>query len=337
MQSQKEDEVKKVHLLRELESMLVQEHDRTPDQEERFSELLQSLDLDDIEKLSRKYRPDTHAAPQDTEEDEAIALALSKMDGALWGAEQELEQERMRERELQRAATPPSTDHSVPSAASRARAVQMDEQGVCHDTDLFKRFFQQLQLPMALFPPVSIAHTPTLENQQFSRSTTMPAQERERVRDRVCERDSGPHPWPLHPLQEQNFRERTPTPTPSQRDTDSEFAKQLQEEEMRAHGISFGDLEKFQEIAQNQDIFSSKTMLYVPACFAGKEVELFVDTGAQSSVISECMVREMNLSNKVNRFYRGQATGVGTASITGVVYCLPFSLLHRFFFFWCLH
>ena len=157
------------------------------------------------------------------------------------------------------------------------------------------------------------------------------------MRDRVCERDSGPHPWPIHPLQEQNFRERTPTPTPCQRDTDSDFAKKLQEEEMRAHGISFGDLQKFQEIAQNQDIFSSKTMLYVPACFAGKQVELFVDTGAQSSVISECIVREMNLSNQINRFYRGQATGVGTASITGVVYCLPFSLLHRYFVFWCLH
>ena len=326
--------MKKVHLLRELESMFVQQHDRTPDQEERFSELLQALDLEDIEKLLRKYRPDTHAAPQDTEGDEALALALSKMDEALWGAEQELEQERMQERELQRVETHPSTDHSVPSAASRARAVQMDEQGVCHhDTELFKRFFQQLQLPMALFPSV----TPTLENQQFSRSTTMPAQERKRVRDRVCERDSGPHPWPIHPLQEQNFRERTPTPTPCQRDTDSDFAKKMQEEEMRAHGISFGDLQKFQEIAQNQDIFSSKTMLYVPACFAGKQVELFVDTGAQSSVISECMVREMNLSNQINRFYRGQATGVGTASITGVVYCLPFSLLHRYFVFWCLH
>jgi hypothetical protein len=62
----REEDAKEVHLLRELERMFLQQHARTPDEEERFSELLQALDLEDIEKLSLKYSPPPPPPERDT-------------------------------------------------------------------------------------------------------------------------------------------------------------------------------------------------------------------------------------------------------------------------------
>ena len=64
-------------------------------------------------------------------------------------------------------------------------------------------------------------------------------------------------------------------------------------------------------------------MLYVRGSIAGRPIDLFVDTGAQSSVISDCMVRSLNLSQQVDRYVRGQAQGVGKANITGLLHGVP--------------
>jgi len=76
---------------------------------------------------------------------------------------------------------------------------------------------------------------------------------------------------------------------------------------------------------QNPEMFSSKSMLYIPGTVAGVAIELFVDTGAQSSVVSECMVRQLKRSHRVDRTYRGQARGVGKANITGMLCDVPVS------------
>lgn len=46
-------------------------------------------------------------------------------------------------------------------------------------------------------------------------------------------------------------------------------------------------------------------------------VEMLVDTGAQSSVISAPLVRQLGLSDRLDRRYQGIAAGVGRASISG--------------------
>mmetsp|Transcript_46529 Transcript_46529/g.110190 ORF Transcript_46529/g.110190 Transcript_46529/m.110190 type:complete len:244 (-) Transcript_46529:10-741(-) len=64
-------------------------------------------------------------------------------------------------------------------------------------------------------------------------------------------------------------------------------------------------------------------MLYVPAKLAGRPVDLFVDTGAQSSVISEGIVNQLGLANRMNRMVWGTVHGVGTASVVGQLSGIP--------------
>jgi len=106
----------------------------------------------------------------------------------------------------------------------------------------------------------------------------------------------------------------TKAPSDMRPTDDAELAKRLQQEEMR--GASWGSL-------SSPEVFSSKPMLYVPGSIAGQPIDLFVDTGAQSSVISDCMVRSLNLSHQVDRYVRGQAQGVGKANITGLLHSVP--------------
>ena len=106
----------------------------------------------------------------------------------------------------------------------------------------------------------------------------------------------------------------TNAPSNTRSTDDAELAKRLQQAEMR--GMSWGSL-------SSPEVFSSKPMLYVPGSIAGRPIDLFVDTGAQSSVISDCMVRSLNLSHQVDRYVRGQAQGVGKANITGLLHGVP--------------
>lgn len=59
-------------------------------------------------------------------------------------------------------------------------------------------------------------------------------------------------------------------------------------------------------------------MCIIP-CELGKGicVEMLVDTGAQSSVISYSLAQRLNLTNRLDRSHQGVAAGVGTARIMG--------------------
>ncbi len=46
-------------------------------------------------------------------------------------------------------------------------------------------------------------------------------------------------------------------------------------------------------------------------------MEMLVDTGAQSSIISAPLVTQLGLSNRLNTRYQGVAAGVGRAKISG--------------------
>lgn len=46
---------------------------------------------------------------------------------------------------------------------------------------------------------------------------------------------------------------------------------------------------------------------------------MLVDTGAQSSVLSMPLVRQLGLTNRVDRRYQGVAAGVGRAKISGSI------------------
>ena len=99
-------------------------------------------------------------------------------------------------------------------------------------------------------------------------------------------------------------------------DEDSKLARRLQEAEMRGSGLPHTAL-------CNSELFSSFPMLYVRGCITGTAVEFFVDTGAQSSVMSECMAKHVQLMHKVDKNIHGQVHGVGTAAIAGLLVDVP--------------
>jgi len=62
---------------------------------------------------------------------------------------------------------------------------------------------------------------------------------------------------------------------------------------------------------------SSTHMCLIPCTIGDITVEMLVDTGAQSSIISAPLVTQLGLSNRLDRSYQGVAAGVGRAKISG--------------------
>jgi hypothetical protein len=60
-------------------------------------------------------------------------------------------------------------------------------------------------------------------------------------------------------------------------------------------------------------------MLFVTCQVEGRAVQMLVDSGASSSVISLDMVKTLGLQSHLNRHIQGEASGVGTAKIEGVL------------------
>lgn len=60
-------------------------------------------------------------------------------------------------------------------------------------------------------------------------------------------------------------------------------------------------------------------MLFISCILDGVQLDLLVDTGASSSAISMDMVRSLGLESKMNRSVYGDAKGVGTSNILGIV------------------
>merc|ERR1712137_293539 len=77
------------------------------------------------------------------------------------------------------------------------------------------------------------------------------------------------------------------------------------------------------------------SLLHVPCEIGNRVVEMMVDTGAQSSVISVPLMRTLGLDHLLNRQYQGVAAGVGRARILGRCENVPVKIGHvefRLFF-----
>ena len=62
---------------------------------------------------------------------------------------------------------------------------------------------------------------------------------------------------------------------------------------------------------------NSNSLLYVPCIINSRMVEMMVDSGSQTSVISSSMMQQLNLQHRLDKRYQGVAAGVGSASILG--------------------
>ena len=92
------------------------------------------------------------------------------------------------------------------------------------------------------------------------------------------------------------------------------------EDEMRHSRTSPHLMPNFAPPSQQPNPFgsaSSTHMCLIPCTIGNITVEMLVDTGAQSSIISTPLVMQLGLSNRLDRRYQGVAAGVGRAKISG--------------------
>jgi hypothetical protein len=81
--------------------------------------------------------------------------------------------------------------------------------------------------------------------------------------------------------------------------------------------------QKSTALRENPRLFQRETMLYVSAIISGYKMPLFVDTGAQASVMSMKTCKSLGLVGIVDVSQAGVATGVGVSRIYGKLWRVP--------------
>jgi len=74
---------------------------------------------------------------------------------------------------------------------------------------------------------------------------------------------------------------------------------------------------------ENPRLFQRETMLYVNAIVSGYRMPIFVDTGAEASVMSLKTCKKLRLMNSLDVSEAGYATGVGFSKIHGKLWRVP--------------
>lgn len=100
-------------------------------------------------------------------------------------------------------------------------------------------------------------------------------------------------------------------------DPNDEDAQKLIEEEIKKQMIQDNYMtaqEKFPEF------FGSITMLYIDVLVNKKPIQAFVDSGAQSTIISKQCATECGLMNFLDTRFAGMAVGVGSSRILGRIH-----------------
>jgi len=72
-------------------------------------------------------------------------------------------------------------------------------------------------------------------------------------------------------------------------------------------------------------------MLYIPALINGTPVKVFVDSGAQSTILSQRCAERCGIMRLVDKHFAGTAVGVGTSKIVGRVHMAPLIIAGQHF------
>merc|ERR1711976_902498 len=73
---------------------------------------------------------------------------------------------------------------------------------------------------------------------------------------------------------------------------------------------------------ENPELLVPTTMLYIPMKINGKDVQAFIDTGAQSTIMSKDFAESLGITKLIDTRYQGKAVGVGSCTILGKIHAL---------------
>lgn len=79
--------------------------------------------------------------------------------------------------------------------------------------------------------------------------------------------------------------------------------------------------------------FVSTHMLFLPCTIKGHHTEIFVDTGAQRSIISKTLAERFGLIRLLDTRFRGSAVGIGTADVLGRIHATEMKIGSNYFDF----